>query len=492
MKRRKVEGEQTLKSNEYDDAEESWRLVKKAVQSSQNDWREMLLSYLRSQNDETSAREKVLKEVNFQFLTQILASYNATTSEEDRQIFDALELLENTYKINMNMISPIVWGEESVEIYRKRGQLGGTLSRTTPEQILELLDGMRMWNTVLNHSRSVVTDSNGDTRDGKVLYDVRFLLRLFLSMMHPGSELKYRSFVERNGLALAFSCTSSIDITVRRLAYCVLQKFLTLLHELDIDTADDRYKNLYVYLLRILKQSIETEALRLPHMVSHFFARVSKLILHPESPVYPAVLSFFILKPVIDLNNVPEFYKLLLSSSADYHNQEREWILTLILDALIEPRDYNVLQSRSGIKVMLCLFTTCMVDMVARRLILSILKAAVQMPTVAHDLFYRMNLQSWIASVIKSRDLSVWEQCFLGQIYSILIESERKTCRSAEPDPSKKSYLVAQASARITSKVVLYVMEAISHKQIAEENVQSIKTTLDSKWRPKRKKQESS
>ncbi|VDO05096.1 unnamed protein product, partial [Haemonchus placei] len=328
----------------------------------------------------TSARKKVLKEVNFQFLTQILASYNATTSEEDRQIFDALEFLILVYSdpsLIFSMISPIVWGEQSKEIYKKRGQLGGTLSRTTPEQ-----------------------DAREDARDGKVLYDVRFLLRLFLSMMHPGSELKYRSFVERNGLALVFSCTSSTDITVRRLAYCVLQKFLTSLHELDIDTADDRYKNLYVYLLRILKQSIETEAPRLPHMVSHFFARVSKLILHPESPVYPAVLSFFILKPVIDLNNVPEFYKLLLSSSASYHKQEREWILTLILDALIEPRDYNVLQSRSGIKVMLCLFTTCMVDMVARRLILSILKAAVQMPTVAHDLFYRMNLQSWIASVI--------------------------------------------------------------------------------------------
>ncbi|PIO77852.1 hypothetical protein TELCIR_00032 [Teladorsagia circumcincta] len=309
-----------------------------------------------------------------------MTSYNATTSEEDCKIYEALELLENTYKVNMNIISPIIWGEQSVEIYKKRGQFGGTLNRTTPEQVLELLDGLRMWKTVMNHSRPVMADVDGEIDDRKILYDVRFLLRLFLSMMHPGSELKYRPFVEQNGLALAFSCTSSKEVTIRKLAYCVLQKFLSLLH-------------------------------------------------------------------------VPEIYKMLLSSSTDYHKQEREWMLTLILEGLIEPMDYNVLQNRSGIKLLLALFPTCMIDMVSRRLILSILKAAVQMPSVAHDLFYRMNLHTWIASIIKNRDLSVWEQCYLGQIYSILIENERKNCRSAKGDAS---HLVALASVRITARVSIF------------------------------------
>ncbi|KAK6037817.1 hypothetical protein COOONC_24678 [Cooperia oncophora] len=131
-----------------------------------------------------------------------------------------------------------------------------------------------------------------------------------------------------------------------------------------------------------------------------------------------------------------------------------------------------------------------MIDMVSRRLILSILKAAVRMPSVAHDLFYRMNLHTWIASIIKNRDLSVWEQCYLGQIYSILIENERKNCRSAKGDASRKSHLVALASVRMTARVVLYVMEGMSDKSIAVENVQSIKATIEAKWRPKRKKQE--
>ncbi|KJH45985.1 hypothetical protein DICVIV_07943, partial [Dictyocaulus viviparus] len=170
--------------------------------------------------------------------------------------------------------------------------------------------------------------------------------------------------------------------------------------ELDVDAVEDRYKYLYLYLLRLFKQSIESVSPRLSHVVSHFFSRVSKLFLHPESPLFTAVLSFLSLKPIIDLNNVPELYKLLLSSSANHYKEEREWILTLISEGLIEPMDYNVLQNRCGVKLLLSLFPTCMVDMVSRRLILNILKAAVLMPSVAHDLFYRMNLHAWIASII--------------------------------------------------------------------------------------------
>ncbi|VDL83461.1 unnamed protein product [Nippostrongylus brasiliensis] len=273
------------------------------------------------------------------------------------------------------------------------------------------------------------------------------------------SQLKYRQFIEANGLALAFSCTSSKDVAVRKLAYCVLQKFLSLMQELNIESAEDKYKILYIYIIRLLKQSIQSDAPRLPHVISHFFARLSKLILHPESPVFTAVLSFLILKPVMELDQVPELYKMLLSSSVEHHHQEREWILTLISESLIEPADYTIIQNRSGFKLMLSLFPTAMVDMTARRLILAILKTAVQMRSVAHDLFHRMNLHTWIACVIKDRSLTTWEQCYLGQIYCILIEMERKYCRQAQvgDDDTKRSSLVAATTVRLTSRQVCYL-----------------------------------
>ncbi|EYC01702.1 hypothetical protein Y032_0105g3694 [Ancylostoma ceylanicum] len=431
------------------------------------------------------AHAEVQRGVDFQFLSQLMISYNASTSLLDRTIFESLQLLENTYKVNLSIICPLVWGEKSIEIYKKRGQFGATLNRTSADQVLEFLDGLRMWKTVLNHSRPLPEGEQGDVSN---LYDVRFLLRLFLSLMHAGSELKYRSFVEHNGLSLSFSCTSSKDIVVRRLAYSVLQRFLSLLQELDADSADDKQKYLYVYLLRLFKQSIESDAPRLPHMISHFFARVSKLMLHPESPVFTAVLSFLSLKPVVELNNVPELYKMLLSSSAEHHHQEREWVLTLISEGLIEPMDYNILQNRSGVKLLLSLFPTCMVDMAARRLILNILKTAVRMPSVGHDLFYRMSLHSWIASVIDNRLLTGWERCYLGQIYSILIDNEREISRHSSTDNPKYRYKVASTCTRITAQKVLAAMESLSSKETAGENVRAIQSAIDAKWRPKRKK----
>ncbi|VDL83499.1 unnamed protein product [Nippostrongylus brasiliensis] len=324
-----------------------------------------------------------------------MVSYTATTSAEDRALYDALDLLENTYKVNMSPICPVVWGEKSAEIYEKRAQFGGTLQRTAPEQVLGLLDGIRMWRTVMNHTRPTVND---DTAKSPI-YD-----------------------------------------------------------ELNIESAEDKYKILYIYVIRLLKQSIQSDAPRLPHVISHFFARLSKLILHPESPVFTAVLSFLILKPVMELDQVPELYKMLLSSSVEHHHQEREWILTLISESLIEPADYTIIQNRSGFKLMLSLFPTAMVDMTARRLILSILKTAVQMRSVAHDLFHRMNLHTWIACVIKDRSLSTWEQCYLGQIYCILIEMERKYCRQSQvsDDDTKRSSLVAATTVRLTSRQVWY------------------------------------
>ncbi|WKY13773.1 hypothetical protein Q1695_004536 [Nippostrongylus brasiliensis] len=487
MKRRKIE---------HDDVEDSngksggrWASIKEAVMnqcSTSTCWKTDLLDYLRGQKDDPVAREEVLKSVDVRFLTTIMVSYTATTSAEDRALYDALDLLENTYKVNMSPICPVVWGEKSAEIYEKRAQFGGTLQRTAPEQVLGLLDGIRMWRTVMNHTRPTVND---DTAKSPI-YDVRFLMRLFVSMIHPGSELKYRQFIEANGLALAFSCTSSKDVAVRKLAYCVLQKFLSLMQELNIESAEDKYKILYIYIIRLLKQSIESDAPRLPHVISHFFARLSKLILHPESPVFTAVLSFLILKPVMELDQVPELYKMLLSSSVEHHHQEREWILTLISESLIEPADYTIIQNRSGFKLMLSLFPTAMVDMTARRLILAILKTAVQMRSVAHDLFHRMNLHTWIACVIKDRSLSTWEQCYLAQIYCILIEMERKYCRQAQvgDDDTKRSSLVAATTVRLTSRQVLAVMKDMSEKQTAVENLKAIEETLKSKWHPKKKK----
>lgn len=105
--------------------------------------------------------------------------------------------------------------------------------------------------------------------------------------------------------------------------------------------------------------------------------------------------------------------------------EERQWILKLISEAMIEPNDYNVLQKRFGIKLCLSLFGSCMSDMVTRKLILIILLAALHHPSVARDLLQRHNLHSWIALTIQRPWLTQWEVSFLCQLFVKLVEQTK-------------------------------------------------------------------
>lgn len=84
-------------------------------------------------------------------------------------------------------------------------------------------------------------------------------------------------------------------------------------------------------------------------VVAHFFARVSKLMLHPEDPVFSPIMAFFQLKPTVMFDQVPEFYKLFLSSSTENFRAERHWVLKLMLEALIEPNDFQILETRCAV-----------------------------------------------------------------------------------------------------------------------------------------------
>ncbi|ULT91678.1 hypothetical protein L3Y34_009368 [Caenorhabditis briggsae] len=229
---------------------------------------------------------------------------------------------------------------------------------------------------------------------------------------------------EHNCLALLFSATSSSDSSIRALAFACLQKFVNHLQELNTEIFAE--KALVLYLIRIFKHGFDTSVPRVSSMITHFFARVSKLMLNPSHDVYPQIMAFLCMKPIFDIQNVPEFYKLLFSSSPEHHTEEREWLLSLISEAMLEPTDYQVLQNRAGIKLLLSSFASVWLDRKSRSLILRTLQNAVQMPSVAHDLFTREGLHMWITSVIHSGRFNRWEKNYLAQVFCSLLENERK------------------------------------------------------------------
>ncbi|VDK70646.1 unnamed protein product [Litomosoides sigmodontis] len=389
--------------------------------------------HLQNLKDNELEIQSMKLKIEQKFITHLLCQYGAMESEKDKAIFDILFILERSYHISLRPLFPIVWGDRAKDNYEKLHQMGQILhTKLTADQVLDYLHPKLMWNTLLKSEQTTaIKISEKDSPDQ--YYDARFILRLLATIVDDGTKVNSRKFIDVNGLSLAFAATSFVSESERCVAYLVLRRFLLHLTKLDGDLFPE--KCLYIYLLQVFKNSIENPVQRLPHVVAHFFARVTKLILHPEDPVYQPVLSFLLLKPYVDVQNVPEIYKLLLSSSAQYYVTERHWCLRLILDSLIEPSDYNILQKRYGIKLLLSLFGSVIADQETKKYILLSIRAILQHRSLANDLYVRQNLHSWIVLALQNKTVTRWERVFLCQLFIMLITHIKELyCGSSNND----------------------------------------------------------
>ncbi|CAI2354018.1 unnamed protein product [Caenorhabditis sp. 36 PRJEB53466] len=443
-----------------------------------------LVALLSDAKDDEEIQQKI-KNVDFKVLTNLLTMYRATCCDIDTNIFSVLQFLEK-YGTDLADLQPLVFGEEARKNYENLRKMGLDLHvRITPDDAIKtFFDAATLWNTAKYHVRPVTEDNS------EKIYDVRFVLRFFHSILYPASSLSSKLFVEHNCLALLFSCTSSSDAAVRTLAFACLQKFVSHLQELNTEVFIE--KSLILYLIRLFKHSFDSTVPRISSIITHFFARVSKLMLNPSHDVFPQIMAFLCMKPIFDIQNVPEFYKLLFSSSPEHHNEERTWILTLISEAMLEPIDYQVLQNRAGIKLLLSSFSSVWLDRKCRSLILRTLQNAIQMPSVAHDLFTREGLHIWIASIIHSGRFNRWEKNYLAQIFGSLLENERKYQRSEKG--KEQACKTATAAARICSKKILTVLERISkdtqftgEQEKALATIGRIENAIGKKWKRKKK-----
>ncbi|KAF1751365.1 hypothetical protein GCK72_017919 [Caenorhabditis remanei] len=443
-----------------------------------------LVALLNDAKDDTEAQEKV-RNVDMKVLTSLLTAYRATCCDLDVGIFQVLQTLEK-FGTDLSDFQPLVFGTEATKNYENLRKMGLDLHvRISPDDAIKTyFDAATLWNTTKYHVRPL-TEENAEK-----IYDVRFVLSFFNSILHPASSLTSKLFVEHNCLALLFSCTSSTDSSVRTLAFACLQKFVNHLQELNTEIFTE--KALILYLIRIFKHSFDAAVPRISSIITHFFARVSKLMLNPSSDVYPQIMAFLCMKPIFDIQNVPEFYKLLFSSSPEHHTEEREWVLTLISEAMLEPIDYQVLQNRAGIKLLLSSFASVWLDRKSRALILRTLQNAVQMPSVAHDLFTREGLHIWITSIIQSARFNRWEKNFLAQVFCSLLENERKYQRGEKG--KEQACKAATAAARICSKKIMTVLDTISkdpqftgEQKKALASIERIEKSIGKKWKKKKK-----
>jgi hypothetical protein len=78
-----------------------------------------------------------------------------------------------------------MWGDKAAPIYDELHKFGSNLfSRPTADNILDNIDGRMLWKSALT-----LNVDEGRRRQLQQIYDPRFMLRLFISLLEPGREV---------------------------------------------------------------------------------------------------------------------------------------------------------------------------------------------------------------------------------------------------------------------------------------------------------------
>uniref|UniRef100_A0A183BHU0 Uncharacterized protein n=1 Tax=Globodera pallida TaxID=36090 RepID=A0A183BHU0_GLOPA len=293
-----------------------------------------LLRFIDDNKHNPGFRDQIGPRCDLRFLVGLLWRYHCTLSGEDRLLFSIIELLEKHMSLDFRMISPLVFGPSSKSYYTELIQFGRSLHKyLTPEQVLAHFDSKRMWQSLLKLAHFdrhfSVALSKGfnaaeamDKAAGEVCtlidpscYDPRFVLRLLVKLVMPGTKLSCCPIVQSNALSFALASTSFHSADLRALAYAFLERFRVRL----VDLSDEHFPQrlLYRHMLNVFKNSLLECNERTTHVNSSL--GLPKLFCCRMSRCTPRC------------------------ASTEHCLKERQWILRLLTNGIVDPQDYGAI-----------------------------------------------------------------------------------------------------------------------------------------------------
>uniref|UniRef100_A0AC35U944 NopRA1 domain-containing protein n=1 Tax=Rhabditophanes sp. KR3021 TaxID=114890 RepID=A0AC35U944_9BILA len=345
-------------------------------------------------------------------VSTLLCSYNGSLGKQDKYIFDILNVMEKNCGISMIRFLPFQFGETAKPYYEELVKIGSLLhQRLSYTDSLKQLDKERLGFSIKTVSQFETLSSAGND----VVYDPRFLLRLFSSMMEVGSDLRSRDFISLGCLGYIFAATSVRNEEVRASAYICLHRFYAHLNQVASDSFET--KKLVQQLIRQYKESLSAVNLRIPNIITHYFARASVVLMNPASPIFGRICSLLISRPTIKMGAPILFYQMLESANMENLNGETEFMLDMLSGSLIDSEDFHILNSAGGFKAILSLFYSELSTPVTRKYILMIVNNVAGIQTSISTLVGTLQIQSWIVGNMNCSRTSNWELCFLGRIF---------------------------------------------------------------------------
>ncbi|XP_059187700.1 nucleolar pre-ribosomal-associated protein 1 isoform X2 [Centropristis striata] len=350
----------------------------------------------------------------------LLGAYGATLSTSDQQL---LMLLQGYEKNNVSLLKfqSFLWGPAAVEHHKTRKSLGASLwKQASSDDLLALLKTDRMLQTIAHfpQQRRIILQDDKEllyctnaVKDLQNLYDPRFLLPLFSTILQPECVIDCLKFVSSHALGVTIMALSSYDPKVRAAAYYVLSCFYQ-----HLEGARFREKRQLLYLMDTVKNGIQQQNQRLPFVLTTYIAKVAQQMLKPEDHMYVVLNRFLLSHQSLDFRRVPEFFKLFYGFDLE-HKMEREWILSVLEEGISDGHCYELCEQQGIFQTLLCFSSSPLCDEHSQTQIIRILCQAARVTRAAYNLTKNCGLLTWIIQMVEKRNL---DQQLLSAIIDLL------------------------------------------------------------------------
>ena len=332
---------------------------------------------------------------------QLMANYGYTMSGNDRLILSKLYKLDASLNVLMFKLNENTNSKATLELLNKQAKI--------TDFIALKLDEHKIQNTIQNYPISrklsdLTQESLMETEAGCIeqakVYDPVYLLPNIFNLLNYANIVDVIRFVQSRCLSfLLASLTVECD-RLRSLAYASLHLFVS-----HLENSHAYFRNIVLYLINLLRNSVEKENQRIPSIVSVFLAETVMVIIEPGTTLYKPIVQFLLLKPTLDLTNVPEFYKLFNSSSLQYKT-ERKWILNILSYSCRTSLDYRIFEKRFVYRQLLAIYSSKLGEFDIKLSILHLIYKTCKCKFALIDLVRKHYLLVWMSGVLEASQIS--------------------------------------------------------------------------------------
>lgn len=333
---------------------------------------------------------------NVEHIPVFLSAYGASLSIVDQRILYLMFLYEKN-GVDVCNFKPFLWGPSAVSFYslHKKASVS-LLKQPKSEEVLNLINEDKMAATVLRFPLHLQLDvlPLESIADGS-LYDPRFLLPLLFTLLAPESLVNCRQIVETRCLALILMSLSSEVFEVR----CLGCNLVMLLHH-HLQGSRFSMSALWLSVLETLRNAATVTCPHVPCLVTGYLVSAVDVISNPGHFMFNAVADFLLAKPVLDIENVPDFYKMFYNFRVE-HYMKRNWHIEVMVDYMRCGLDFHISKKRYIFNILLTFFMSPLCQKNTKELILKLLIAAAKIPKAARILCREQGLLMWLPAALE-------------------------------------------------------------------------------------------